>query len=432
MRKLVELEEVTSQLLEELDQRQLCHDSTDAAALGKMLDEGPQTLYLGFDPTADSLHVGSLLGLVMLRRFLDAGHKPIALVGGATGMIGDPSGRSDERNLLDEATLEANLAGIASQVRGLLGEDAEVCDNKDWTEGVGVLEFLRDVGKHATVNQMAAKDSVRSRMESEAGISYTEFSYMLLQAFDFWWLHEHKGCTLQVGGSDQWGNITAGIDLVRKRSGSAVHGLTWPLLTRSDGQKFGKTAEGTVWLSAERTIPFDFHQYFLRSDDRDVAALLAQLTLLPMADIEEAMKEHRKSPEMRAAQRLLADEVTKFVHGENHVRKATDAAQVLYGNAELTAELLESTRGIVGEVLVNRDDLEGETALETLLTQSGLCSSLSDARRQLSQSAVLINNERISPVAATEALANKLTDKLLGNYLLLQRGKKERRLVIVE
>ena len=423
---------MTSQLLEELQRRQLCHDSTDAVALGKMLDGGPQTLYLGFDPTADSLHVGSLLGLVMLRRFLDAGHKPIALVGGATGMIGDPSGRSDERNLLDEATLEANLAGIASQVRSLLGEDVEVCDNKDWTEGVGILEFLRDVGKHATVNQMAAKDSVRSRMESEAGISYTEFSYMLLQAFDFWWLHEHKGCTLQVGGSDQWGNITAGIDLVRKRSGSAVHGLTWPLLTRSDGQKFGKTAEGTVWLSAERTIPFDFHQYFLRSDDRDVAALLAQLTLLPVLEISAVMSEHSKAPEQRAAQRLLADEITKFVHGEDHVRKANDAAQVLYGNADLTAELLESARGIVGEVLVSRDDLEGETALETLLTQSGLCSSLSDARRQLSQSAVLINNERISPVAATEAPANKLIDKLLGNYLLLQRGKKERRLVIVE
>ena len=422
---------MTSQLLEELQRRQLCHDSTDAAALGAMLDEGPQTLYLGFDPTADSLHVGSLLGVVTLRRFLEAGHKPIALVGGATGMIGDPSGRSDERNLLDEATLEANLGGIASQVRALLGEDVEVCDNKDWTEGVSVLEFLRDVGKHVTVNQMTAKDSVRSRLESEAGISYTEFSYMLLQAFDFWWLHEHKGCTLQLGGSDQWGNITAGIDLIRKRSGAAAHGLTWPLLTRSDGQKFGKTAEGTVWLSAERTIPFDFHQYFLRSDDRDVETLLAQLTLLPMADIEEVMKEHRKSPEQRAAQRALADEVTKFVHGENHVRKANDAAQVLYGNAVLTAELLESTRGIVGEVSVSRSDLEGETALETLLTQSGLCSSLSDARRQLSQSAVLINNERISPGAAEDP-ADKLTDKLMGNYMLLQRGKKERRLVIVQ
>ena len=419
---------MTSQLLEELGRRRLCHDSTDAAALGEMLDGAPQTLYLGFDPTADSLHVGSLLGVVMLRRFLEAGHKPIALVGGATGMIGDPSGRSDERNLLDEATLEANLGGIASQVRALLGEDVEVCDNKDWTEGISVLEFLRDVGKHVTVNQMTAKDSVRSRLESEAGISYTEFSYMLLQAFDFWWLHEHKGCTLQLGGSDQWGNITAGIDLIRKRSGAAAHGLTWPLLTRSDGQKFGKTAEGTVWLSAERTIPFDFHQYFLRSDDRDVETLLAQLTLLPMADIEEAMKEHRKAPEQRAAQRVLADEVTKFVHGENHVRKANDAAQVLYGNAELTAELLESTRGIVGELSVSRDNLEGETALETLLTQSGLCSSLSDARRQLSQSAVLINNERMPPDASVEAL----TDKLLGNYLLLQRGKKERRLVIVE
>ena len=419
---------MTSQLLEELKRRHLCHDSTDAAALGALLDEESQTLYLGIDPTADSLHVGSLLGLVTLRRFLDSGHTPIALVGGATGMIGDPSGRSDERNLLDEATLEANLVGIASQIRSLLGSDIEVCNNKDWTEGLGILEFLRDVGKHVTVNQMAAKDSVRSRMENEAGISYTEFSYMLLQAYDFWWLHKHKGCVLQVGGSDQWGNITAGIDLIRKRSGSVAHGLTWPLLTRSDGQKFGKTAEGTIWISPERTIPFDFHQYFLRSDDRDVETLLAQLTLLPMTEIEAVIREHAKAPEQRTAQRVLADEVTRFVHGQDNVRKANDAAEVIYGNAELTAALLESTRGIVGEATASQDDLEGEAALEGLLLKSGLCSSLSDARRQLSQSAVLVNNERVGPEISGEAL----TDKLLGKYLLLQRGKKERRLVVVE
>lgn len=419
---------MTSQLLEELKRRHLCHDSTDAAALGALLDEESQTLYLGIDPTADSLHVGSPLGLVTLRRFLDSGHTPIALVGGATGMIGDPSGRSDERNLLDEATLEANLVGIASQIRSLLGSDIEVCNNKDWTEGLGILEFLRDVGKHVTVNQMAAKDSVRSRMENEAGISYTEFSYMLLQAYDFWWLHKHKGCVLQVGGSDQWGNITAGIDLIRKRSGSVAHGLTWPLLTRSDGQKFGKTAEGTIWISPERTIPFDFHQYFLRSDDRDVETLLAQLTLLPMTEIEAVIREHAKAPEQRTAQRVLADEVTRFVHGQDNVRKANDAAEVIYGNAELTAALLESTRGIVGEATASQDDLEGEAALEGLLLKSGLCSSLSDARRQLSQSAVLVNNERVGPEISGEAL----TDKLLGKYLLLQRGKKERRLVVVE
>ena len=265
-------------LLDDLRARGLVHDHTDEVGLRELLDAGPVTVYCGIDPSADSLHVGHLVGVLVLRRFQEAGHRPLALVGGATGMVGDPSGRSDERSLLDAATLEANVAGIRAQLESLFdfGGDsaARLVNNYDWTRDVTLLEFLRDVGKHVTVNQMVAKDSVRSRMASDQGISFTEFSYMLLQAFDYWWQFEHYDCRLQVGGSDQWGNITAGIDLVRRRSGATVHGLTWPLMTRADGQKFGKTAEGTVWLDAARTLPFELHQYLLNTDDRDTERLL--------------------------------------------------------------------------------------------------------------------------------------------------------------
>ena len=276
-------------LLDDLRARGLVHDHTDESALREMLESGPVTLYCGIDPSADSLHVGHLVAVLVLRRFQKAGHRPLALVGGATGMVGDPSGRSDERNLLDGATLEANVAGIQAQLESLFdfsGDSAaRLVNNYDWTRDVSLLDFLRDVGKHMTINQMVAKDSVRSRMEGDQGISFTEFSYMLLQAFDYWWQFEHYDCRLQVGGSDQWGNITAGIDLVRRRSGATVHGLTWPLMTRADGQKFGKTAEGTVWLDPGRTLPFEFHQYLMNTDDRDAERLLLQLTLLPVAEV---------------------------------------------------------------------------------------------------------------------------------------------------
>ncbi len=425
----------SSPLLNDLRQRGLCQNTTDPEALAELLESAPQKLYLGFDPTADSLHVGSLLGLVTLRRFVAAGHLPIVLVGGATGMVGDPSGRSDERNLLDEDTLAHNLSGIRAQVEALLGDTVEVVNNWDWMSQVGVLQFLREVGKHATVNQMTAKDSVRSRMDAEAGISYTEFSYMLLQAYDFWWLHQNHGCRLQLGGSDQWGNITAGIDLIRRREGEAAHGLTWPLLTRADGQKFGKTAQGTVWLSPERTIAFEFHQYFMRCDDRDVEPMLAQLTDLSVGEIGEVMAEHGRSPGDRLAQGRLADEVTGFVHGAGEVRRARDAAEVLYGSGELSAQLLESTRGVVAEVEVGLGELSGTDALARLLHRSGLCSSLGDARRQLKQSAVQINKQRVSGGGAggagSDGAPEQLEPYLLGNYMLLQRGKKERRLVVV-
>src|SRR4051794_19209500 len=276
------------ELLAHLQARGLIHDTTDRDALARRLDEGPVTLYHGMDPSADSLHTGNLIGLLMLRRFQLAGHHPIALAGGATGMVGDPGGRSEERNLLDEDTLRANVASIKAQIARILGDEGEwkLVDNYDWTRDVPLLAFLRDVGKHVTVNQMMARDSVRTRLQSEHGISFTEFSYMLLQANDYWWLHEHEACELQVGGSDQWGNILSGVDLIRRRSGAAVHALCWPLLTAGDGTKLGKTTGARIWLNPERTTPFELFQHFVQTDDREVRRLLLWLTLLPVKEID--------------------------------------------------------------------------------------------------------------------------------------------------
>jgi len=318
-------------ILDDLAARGLLHDSTDLDQLRTRLGSGPVTVYAGFDPTADSLHVGNLVPLLLLRRFQLAGHRPVALAGGATGMIGDPGGRSSERNLLDAATLDTNLAAIVGQLERLLDftsgpTSARLVDNREWTEPIGVLEFLRDVGKHVTVNAMLAKESVRSRVESEAGISYTEFSYMLLQANDYRHLHETLDVELQVGGSDQWGNITAGIDLIRRTTGTHVHGLTVPLVTRADGQKFGKSADGAVWLSAERTTPYAFFQYFVNVDDRDVERFLLQLTLLGVDEIASVMSEHVADPGRRAAQRRLAQEVTALVHGAEIAAQAASAS----------------------------------------------------------------------------------------------------------
>ena len=414
-------------VLDDLDERGLLHDTTDRQALAELLAKRPAVLYLGIDPSAASLHLGNLIGVMVLRRFAEAGHRPLALVGGATGMVGDPSGRSDERNLLDIETLEANVAAIRRQFARLAGvAEVDVVNNHDWTAPVGVIEFLRDVGKHVTVSQMLARESVRSRLGSEQGISYTEFSYMLLQAFDFWWLHTHHGCSLQVGGSDQWGNIVAGIDLVRRRSGATAHGLTWPLLTRADGRKFGKTADGTIWLDADRTRPFDLHQYLLRSDDADVGRLLAQFTLLPMAEVRRITAEHARAPERRLAQQRLADEVTCFVHGAEATSRANLAAEALYGSAPLSGRMLAALTGVVAEVRVTGEDLTGPEALVGLLVVSELCASRGDARRQLAQSAVSVNRAR---VAQSHVDSGWLID---GRYLLLQRGRRERRLILVE
>ena len=413
-------------LLADLDARGLVHDSTDRAVLAARLAAGPITLYYGCDPTADSLHHGNLIGLVMLRRFQDAGHWAIALAGGATGMIGDPSGRSEERNLLDDATLDRNVAAIKAQISRIVdlgGERGQLVDNRDWTQPITLLEFLRDVGKHATVNQMLARESVKARLETEQGISYTEFSYMLLQANDYLWLHDHLGCELQVGGSDQFGNILSGVDLIRRKRQTPVHGLAWPLLTAADGTKLGKTSGARLWLDPHKTSPYQFHQHWIQLDDRLVAQQLRFFSLRPLAEIEALLAEHAIAPERRTAQRALADEVTALVHGPEAAHAAAEAAEVLFGADPLGASVA-ALDALAGEVPASRATAAQLADAVELLAATGVASSKSDARRQLQQGAVRANGVVIG-TAGTLADVPLLHDR----YLLLRRGKRSYHLV---
>ena len=409
------------QLLNDLDARGLIHDSTDRAALIERLNQGPIGVYAGFDPTADSLHAGNLLGQVMLRRFQLAGHRPVVLAGGATGMVGDPGGRSEERNLLDRETLNHNVACVKKQLEKILDFDgpvaARMVDNATWTEPMGTLEFLRDVGKHFTVNQMVAKESVRARMESENGISFTEFSYMLLQANDFRHLCEFENVDMQMGGSDQWGNITAGTDLIRRRLTKSGYGLTWPLLTRSDGQKMGKSVHGALWLDPEKTSPYEFRQYWVQLPDEDVERFLLQLTLRSVEDIHALMNEHRAAPEKRLAQRALATEVTTLVHGAAAEQAAAEAAQVLFGGDPTTAsaEALAVVAREVPSSEVTREQLGDQIAV---LVQTGLAASNGEARRTLTQKGFKANGQTLE-----EAKSLLEVDLLHGRYILLRKGK---------
>jgi tyrosyl-tRNA synthetase len=415
----------TAHVIDDLEARGLIQDHTDRDALYEALGTGPTVLYAGFDPTADSLHLGNLVPLLVLRRFQDFGHRPIVLAGGATGMVGDPGGRSDERNLLDPETLRANTAAIKVQLAQFLAFDGEAAailvDNRDWTEGVTLLDFLRDVGKHVTVNQMTAKDSVRNRLESETGISFTEFSYMLLQAHDYWWLHTNHGCVLQLGGSDQWGNITAGIDLIRRKEQTAVHGLTVPLMTRSDGGKFGKSQDGSVWLDPERTSPYQLFQYLMQMDDRDAERFLLQLTLLPVDRCVEIATEHQTAPERRLAQRELARAVTALVHGEAAASAAEQASSVLFGGP--VDGLDEAGYEVLAAEVPTLDLEPGELAagvdLVDLLVRSGAASSKGDARRTIEQGGIYVAGEQ------TLDVERKISggDAVGGRYVLLRRGK---------
>jgi tyrosyl-tRNA synthetase len=418
-----------SDLLADLEARGLVQETTDRAALAERLSAGPMTLYYGCDPTAPSLHHGNLIGLVMLRRFQDAGHRPIALTGGATGMIGDPGGRSEERNLLDLATLATNVAAIKAQITRILGPEGpwELVDNLSWTGELRVLDFLRDVGKHVTVNQMVARESVRARMTSEHGISYTEFSYMLLQANDYAWLHEQRGCQLQIGGSDQWGNILSGVDLIRRRGGGSAHGLCWPLLTASDGTKLGKTTGARVWLDPELTSPYAFFQHWMGTADADLRRMLAQFTLLPVAAVDELVLAHEDAPHRRTGQRALARAVTELVHGPDAAAHAAEAADVLFGGDPRQASA-EALAVVAAEVPVARlepgEDLAAGLDLAPLLQRTGLVPSLSEARRQLGQGAVSVNGVK---VPADRRLED--ADRLAGRWILLRRGKRDWALV---
>ncbi|MBE07218.1 MAG: tyrosine--tRNA ligase [Acidimicrobiaceae bacterium] len=419
-------------ILSDLEARGLIHDTTDRDALASRLAAGPITLYCGFDPTADSLHVGNLIGLLTLRRFQMAGHVPISLAGGATGMIGDPSGRDAERNLLDDEGLARNLEGILPQLRKFLefeGESAaKLLDNRAWTVGVGVLDFLRDVGKHVTVNQMVAKDSVKSRMAEGDGISYTEFSYMLLQGYDYLWLADNENCELQVGGSDQWGNIVLGVDLIRRKLGQTAYALTWPLLTKPDGSKYGKTAGGeTIWLSPNKMSPYRFYQAWIGVDDSEVRKLLLQLTFLSLEEIEGVVAEHEKDPQQRVGQRMLAGELTGLVHGEAAAASAMEASAVLFDpDVDITAVSESALEFVSGEVPSTAIQKLGSGIID-LLVESGLCQSRKDAKRAITEGGIYLNGGRVADADFLPSKGNLLHEK----YLLLRRGKKQWHLVTV-
>jgi tyrosyl-tRNA synthetase len=419
-------------LLAELAQRHLVHDHTDRALLVERLAT-PTPLYCGFDPTADSLHIGNLQSIMLLRRFQLAGHPPYALVGGATGMIGDPSGRSDERQFLAPEVLDANREAIGGQLRRLLDFDhgssaATLVDNRSWTEPVGVLEFLRDVGKFVTVNTMLARESVRSRIDREAGISFTEFSYMLLQANDFLVLHRDHGVDLQVAGSDQWGNIAAGIDLVRRRLGEHVHGLTAPLIVRADGTKFGKSAGENIWLDAVRTSPYQMYQHFLNVSDDDVENLLLRLTLLPVGECQEIVLAHRRAPQSRDGQRRLAGELTTLVHGAAAAEAAEHATAVLFGAplAAVRPSTLELLAGEVPSTTVPRGELVGADPVE-LFVRVGLAPSKGEVRRNAAG-----HHLNQVALAARGGAPVSEEDLLHGRFLLLRRGKNNHHLVTAE
>ncbi len=416
-------------VLAELEWRGLVADCTDVAELTRRLAAGPVTLYCGFDPTADSLHVGSLVPLLALRRFQLAGHIPIAVAGGATGSIGDPSGKTQERQLLTKEQIGANVAAVRGQLARLLDfqtvvNPALLVDNAEWTAGVSFLDFLRDIGKHFTVNQMVAKESVRARMEDrEVGISFTEFSYMLLQAFDFYELARQRQCQLQIGGSDQWGNITAGIDLIRKKLGQGAYGLTLPLITKADGTKFGKTESGTIWLDPRRTSVYRFYQFWIQTDDRDVIRYLKYFTFLSQEEIARLEAEHTANPGARVAHRALAVAVTELLHGAIPTADAIRASEILFGGG-LEGVTEGTLRELVGEVPSKiLPDLPlaapGISAVE-LFAQSGLSPSKGQARKDLEGGGLYVNNVKLSDVNHRITSA----DLLFERYLLLRKGKR--------
>jgi tyrosyl-tRNA synthetase len=417
-------------IVADLQWRRLIHQSTEEQpALTRWLAERPRTVYAGFDPTADSLHVGSLLPLLLLRRFQRAGHRPIALVGGATGMIGDPSGKSEERKLLSEEVLRANLAGIEAQTRHYLDvgsgpTQAVVVNNFDWMNRISYIDFLRDVGKNFPVNVMLAKESVKARLERpDSGMSYTEFSYMLLQAYDFVYLNEHFGCELQVGGSDQWGNITAGIDLARRMCGVQLYGITCPLLTKSDGTKMGKTESGTVWLSAERTSPYQFYQYWINVEDADAGKCLRFLTDLSHDEIQSLDADRAADPAKRASQRRLAEELTRLAHDEAGLAAARRATDIFFGAeiSQLSDRQLSEIFADVPSKDVARSRLAEGLPLIDALVEAGLAKNKSEARRAIEQGGAYINNHRIS------SLDYKLSDNDLASetVIVLRSGKKK-------
>ncbi len=418
-------------VFDELMWRGLVYDHTEG--LPEVLAKEKVTVYIGFDPTSDSLQVGNLLALMGLARMQRFGHHPIAVAGGGTGMIGDPSGKAQERQLMTPEQVAANVEAIRPQLARFLDFEsqknpARIVNNADWLMPVSMMEFLRYVGKHFTVNYMLAKESVRSRLDREVGISYTEFSYMLLQAYDFLNLYDLYGCTLQAGGSDQWGNITAGVDLIRKVRGGRAFGLVYPLVTTSDGAKLGKTEQGTIWLDAGRTSPYRFYQFWFNQTDADVIQYLKYFTWLTKDEIEELAHEVAEHPEQRAAQRTLAQEMTRMVHGETALAQAEQAARVLFGGeiAGLSAAEIADIFEDVPSISVPRSAFEGTgKPVVELLVEAGLARSKGEARRAISGGGVYVNNLRVTDTERSVSLEESIE----GQFVVLRKGKKRYHLV---
>lgn len=412
--------------IEELKWRGMIHDVMPGTQ--ECLNKGISAAYIGFDPTADSLHVGNLVQIMTLMHFQNSGHKPIALVGGATGMVGDPSGKSSERNLLDEETLQHNLKSVKSQLERFLDFDgenaAEVVNNYDWFKGFGFLEFIRDVGKHITVNYMMAKDSVKSRLES--GLSFTEFSYQLVQGYDFYYLWKNKNVKLQLGGSDQWGNIVTGTELIRRKAQGEAYALTTPLITKADGTKFGKSEGGNVWLDAQRTSPFKFYQYWINATDEDVVKYIKIFSTKPKDEIFDLIRKHEEAPHLRFLQKCLAEEVTERVHSKKELELAEKATQILFGKSTLDdlqtlddKTFNEIFEGVPTKTLAKHKIQQGLDIISALVAESDFLKSNGEALRTLKQNAIAVNKTKVD-----KDYVLSVDDLINNKYILINKGKK--------
>ena len=423
-------------LLDELSWRGMIQDIMPGTR--EQLEKELTTGYIGFDPTADSLHIGSLLPILLLVHFQKAGHKPIALIGGATGMVGDPSGKSEERNLLNEETLQRNILGVKAQLERFLNfsptlpNAAELVNNYDWFKSISFIDFLRDTGKHITVNYMMAKDSVKKRIEGETGISYTEFAYQLMQAYDFYWLFQQKQCKLQMGGSDQWGNMTTGTELIRRKCGGEAFVFTNPLVTKSDGGKFGKTESGNIWLDPAKTSPYQFYQFWLNASDTDATRWIKLFTFLTREEIDSITETHQQNPSARTLQRKLASEVTSFVHGQAELSKAIETTEKLFSNQQAPIESLsvtdlEQIQGVV-KVEVDKGSLVEGIDIVSLLANTGIFPSKGEARKTIQGGGVSVNRKKI------ESAELKVDSSFLlhQRYILIQKGKKNYFLITVK
>lgn len=427
--------------VDELKWRGMIHDIMPGTE--ELLAKGQTTAYVGIDPTADSLHVGHLVSVMMMKHFQMAGHKPIFIIGGATGMIGDPSGKSQERNLLDEATVQKNMTAIKAQLSRFIdfnstaSNAAVMLNNYDWMKQFSFLDFIREIGKHITVNYMMAKDSVKKRLSSESsqGMSFTEFTYQLVQGYDFLYLRKNYDCMLQMGGSDQWGNITTGGELIRRKAGLDAYGLTWPLMTKSDGKKFGKTESGNIWLDPARTSPYKFYQFWLNTTDEDAARYIKIFTILPPAEIDALIAEHQEAPHLRKLQKSLAKEITCLIHGEDAYLSALEASQILFGNAtsETLRKIDEPTflsvfEGVPQFEVAAQDLKAGMAIVDFLAEKTAIMSSKGEARRALKSNAISINKEKVGGEEFTLDESHLIN----GKYILAQSGKKNYFLVIVK